>query len=92
MAIKNRVLHSWIHSKFTSETECARFLAENFPEHKWSKAKLNKYTNGKIPGVFEVNDLSIALDKSVADVIHIFLSTASPNGDKTCADNNCIEQ
>lgn len=89
MAIKNRVLHSWIHSKFTSETECARFLAEKFPEHKWSKSKLNKYTNGKTPGVFELNDLSIVLDKSVAEMVHVFLPNESPNGDKN---NIFIEQ
>ena len=73
MANKNKVLHGWIHNKFISETECAMVLAEKFPEHCWSKAKLNKYTNGKVPGVFEVNDLSIVLEKSVADVISVFL-------------------
>lgn len=83
MANKNKVLHGWIHNKFTSETECAAVLAEKFPEHRWSKAKLNKYTNGKVPGVFEVNDLSIVLDKSVSDVISVFLPVKSPNGDTT---------
>lgn len=82
MTKKNKTLHSWIHNKFTSETECAKVLAEKFPEHRWSKAKLNKYTNGKIPGVFEVNDLSIVLEKSVEEVISVFLPTKSPNGDE----------
>ena len=73
MPQKNLKLHSWIHSKFITETECAKALAEKFPEHRWSKSKLNKYTNGKKPGVFEINDLSIVLDKSVEEIVKIFL-------------------
>lgn len=78
---KNKILHSWIHNKFTTETECALVLAERFPEHHWSKSKLNKYTNGTVPGVFEVNDLAIVLEKKVEDVLKIFLQHQSPNGD-----------
>jgi len=85
VANKNQTLHSWIHNKFKSETECALALADKFPTHHWSKSKLNKYTNGKKPGVFEINDLSIILEKSVEDIVHIFLQEESPNGDKSAA-------
>lgn len=85
MANKNQILHSWIHNKFKSETECAITLANRFPEHHWSKSKLNKYTNGKMPGVFEINDLSIVLEKSVEDIVRVFLPAESPNGDEKVA-------
>ena len=81
MAIKNKALHILIHTKFTSEAECARELKKNFPTHCWSKSKLNKYSNGKMPGVVEVNDLSIVLEKSVEELINIFLPEQSPKGD-----------
>ncbi len=81
MSAKIKEMHILIHTKFTSEAECARELEKRFPTHHWSKSKLNKYTNGKIPGITEINDLSIVLEKSVEELIHIFLSSTSPKGD-----------
>lgn len=82
MAKKVMELHSLIHSKFTSEAECARILEERFPDHNWNKNKLNKYTNGKAPGVLEANDLSKVLGVTVDEIADIFLRYKSPNGDK----------
>lgn len=82
MAKKNQELHILIHTKFTSESECARELEKRFPEHHWSRAKLNKYTNGGLPGVFEINDLSLVLGRTVDDLIQIFLQQGSPKGDE----------
>lgn len=82
MSTKIKEIHILIHTKFTSEAECARELEKRFPTHRWSKSKLNKYTNGKMPGIAEINDLSIVLEKSVEELVHIFLSHLSPKGDE----------
>ena len=67
-------LNGLIHSKFDSEAKMADRMG-------WSRQRLNKITNGdKEPDLFEVRDISDALDTSFMTVAQIFLDLKSPNG------------
>ena len=67
-------LNGLIHSKFDSEAKMADHMG-------WSRQRLNKITNGdKEPDLFEVRDISDALDISFMTVAQIFLDLKSPNG------------
>lgn len=67
-------LSGLIHSKFDSEAKMADRMG-------WSRQRLNKITNGdKEPDLFEVRDISDALDTSFMTVAQIFLDLKSPNG------------
>lgn len=63
-----------ILKKYRSEAQCAKRLG-------WDRQRLNKISLGKKePSVYELNALATALDKSVSDLVPIFLRKRSPNG------------
>lgn len=66
-------LRGLIYGKYETETQLANDLG-------WSKQRLNVITNGtREPDLEEVEALAKKLDKSVEDMVYIFLRHKSPN-------------
>lgn len=71
---KVQELRGLIYSKYDTETELAKDLG-------WTKQRLNVITTGRRePDLEEVEALAGKLDKSVEDMVYIFLRHKSPNG------------
>lgn len=74
MGSKIKALRGLIFAKFDTEADMARAMG-------WKRQKLNKITNGiHIPNLFELQDISDALDVPYKDIANIFLDKLSPNG------------
>lgn len=74
---KNIELRGLIYGKYESETQLANELG-------WTKQRLNVITTGRRePNLEEVQALAEKLDKSVGDMVHIFLRYKSPNRQQT---------
>ncbi|MCL1873635.1 MAG: helix-turn-helix transcriptional regulator [Clostridiales bacterium] len=72
MAEKVKALRGIIYTKFDSEANCAKAMG-------WHRQKLSKITNGtKIPDLFELEQLSKALDVPLSQLAKIFLTQKSP--------------
>lgn len=66
-------LRGLIYGKYATESQLADELG-------WSKQRLNLITNGKRePDLEEVAALAEKLDKSVEDMVYLFLRHRSPN-------------
>lgn len=66
-------LRGLIYGKYATESQLADELG-------WSKQRLNLITNGKRePDLEEVAALAEKLDKSVEDMVYLFLRHKSPN-------------
>lgn len=66
-------LRGLIYGKYESETQLAQELG-------WTKQRLNVITTGRRePNLEEVEALASKLDKSVEDMVYIFLRHKSPN-------------
>lgn len=66
-------LRGLIYGKYETETQLANELG-------WSKQRLNLITNGtREPDIEEVVALAEKLDKSVEEMVYIFLRHKSPN-------------
>lgn len=66
-------LDKLIHESYKNESACARAMG-------WARQRLNKITTGvKEPDVSELNELAIALHKSVGEIAEFFLRAKSPN-------------
>ena len=66
-------LRGLIYGKYETETQLANDLG-------WSKQRLNVITNGtREPDLEEVAALADKLDKSVEEMVYIFLRHKSPN-------------
>ena len=66
-------LRGLIYGKYETETQLANELG-------WSKQRLNLITNGtREPDIEEVVALAGKLDKSVEEMVYIFLRHKSPN-------------
>lgn len=71
--IKIPELHNAIHEVYKNESACASAMG-------WTRQKLNKITNMiKEPTVGELNELAVALKKTVGEVASFFLNNESPN-------------
>lgn len=70
---KNMTLRGLIYSRYDNEAEFARYLG-------WSRQRLNKIVNGKIPNIEELNAIAKGLNVPVSDAILFFLPAQSPNG------------
>lgn len=67
-------LRGLIYGKYETETQLANELG-------WPKQRLNLITNGtREPDLEEVAALAEKLDKSVEEMVFIFLRHKSPNG------------
>lgn len=67
-------LRGLIYGKYETETQLAKELG-------WTKQRLNLITNGsREPDLEEVVALAGKLNKSVEEMIYIFLRHKSPNG------------
>ena len=67
-------LRGLIYGKYDTESQLADELG-------WSKQRLNVITTGRRePSLEEVEALAQKLDKSVEDMVYIFLRHKSPNG------------
>ena len=72
---KNPQLNGLIHSCFESESQMALEMG-------WSRQRLNKITTGKkVPNLFELNDMAVALHSSIMVLAHIFLAMQSTTVD-----------
>lgn len=70
---KVQELRGLIYGKYDTEAQLAAELG-------WTKQRLNTITNGmREPNLGEVEALAEKLDKSVEDVVYIFLRHKSPN-------------
>ena len=70
-------LRGLIYSKYESEAQLASELG-------WPRQRLNNITNGtKEPDLEEVAALAGKLDRSVSEIVHIFLRQKSPNEQQT---------
>lgn len=66
-------LRGLIYGKYETESQLANELG-------WSKQRLNLITNGsREPDLEEVAALAEKLDKSVEDMVYLFLRHKSPN-------------
>ncbi len=66
-------LDKLIHETYKNESACARAMG-------WHRQRLNKITTGiKEPDVTELNEIAVALNKTVGEIAEIFLSRKSPN-------------
>lgn len=62
-----------IYGVYKNESACAAAMG-------WQRQRLNKITTGnKEPDVSELNELAVALHKSVGEIAEIFLRAKSPN-------------
>ncbi len=72
-------LSGLIYSKYEKECQLADDLG-------WPRQRLNKIVNGKKePDLEEVTALAEKLDKSVEDMVFLFLRSKSPNRQLTTA-------
>lgn len=70
-------LRGLIYGKYESETQLAKELG-------WTKQRLNVITTGRRePNLEEIEALSNKLDKSVEDMVYIFLRQKSPYRQQT---------
>lgn len=69
---KNMTLRGLIYSRYDNEADFARYLG-------WSRQRLNKIVNGKIPNIEELNAIAKGLNVPVSDAILFFLPAQSPN-------------
>ena len=66
-------LDKLIHGTYKNESACARAMG-------WHRQRLNKITTGiKEPDVTELNEMAVALNKTVGEIAEIFLRAKSPN-------------
>ena len=73
---KNMELNGLIHSHYDSESQFATAMG-------WSRQRLNRITNGKkVPDLFDLRDMSIALPCDLMVLVNIFLPKKSTNMDK----------
>ncbi len=69
-------LRGLIYGKYDTESQLANELG-------WTKQRLNIITTGRRePSLEEVEALAQKLDKSVEDMVYIFLRHKSPNGQR----------
>ena len=72
--MKIKAFRGLIYSNYDSEAALARELG-------WTRQKVNKISNGvKVPNLQEVDALSKALKTNPNDLVQIFLTSQSPNG------------
>ena len=68
---KSKELNSLIHTFYDSESEMAESMG-------WSRQRLNRITTGKkVPDLFEVNDIAVALRTPFLAMARIFLGDRS---------------
>lgn len=76
---KNTELRGLIYGRYDTESQLADELG-------WPKQKLNKITNGAMePNLKDVVALAGKLDKTVEEMVFIFLRHKSPNGQHVSA-------
>lgn len=69
-------LKGLIYSKYDNQSALSERLG-------WTRQRLSRIVTGqKMPDVEELNELSVALDVPVDNLIHIFLRSKSPNGQR----------
>ena len=74
---KIQELRGLIYGKYDTESQLATELG-------WTKQRLNIITNGtREPNLEELEALAGKLDKSVEDMVYIFLRHKSPNRQQT---------
>lgn len=63
---KNMSLRGAIYSQYKSEADLAKSLG-------WTRQKLNRIVNGKMPNIEELNAIAQGLNMSVSEAMTFFL-------------------